>query len=62
MKPRILTAILLFISAYSPLILILAVKDFDFDCCSYKYSLKIKSKLLMRIREFTYSSSDCHHL
>ena len=33
MKPRILTAILLFISAYSPLILILAVKDFDFDCC-----------------------------
>tara|TARA_B100000678_G_scaffold281847_1_gene280129 strand:+ start:119 stop:718 length:600 start_codon:yes stop_codon:yes gene_type:complete len=33
MKPKLLTAILLFISAYSPLFLILAVKDFDF----YKY-------------------------
>jgi hypothetical protein len=33
MKPKILTAILLFISAYSPLVLILAVKDFDFECC-----------------------------
>lgn len=31
MKPRIFTAILLFISAYSPLFLILAVKDFDFE-------------------------------
>jgi len=31
MKPKIFTAILLFISAYSPLFLILAVKDFDFD-------------------------------
>lgn len=31
MKPKIITAILLFISAYSPLFLILAVKDFDFD-------------------------------
>ena len=31
MKPRIWTSILLFISAYSPLFLILAVKDFDFD-------------------------------
>lgn len=30
MKPKIFTAILLFISAYSPLFLILAVKDFDF--------------------------------
>lgn len=30
MKPKLLTAILLFISAYSPLFLILAVKDFDF--------------------------------
>lgn len=32
MKPKIWTSILLFISAYSPLFLILAVKDFDFDC------------------------------
>lgn len=31
MKPKLITAILLFISAYSPLFLILAVKDFDFD-------------------------------
>lgn len=31
MKPKIFTAILLFISAYSPLFIILAVKDFDFD-------------------------------
>ena len=31
MKPRIGTAVLLFISAYSPLFLILAVKDFDFQ-------------------------------
>lgn len=35
MKPKIWTSILLFISAYSPLFLILAVKDFDFEC-SYK--------------------------
>lgn len=31
MKPKVFTAILLFISAYSPLALILAVKDFDFE-------------------------------
>ena len=31
MKPKIFTATLLFISAYSPLFLILAVKDFDFN-------------------------------
>lgn len=31
MKPKIFTAILLFVSAYSPLLLILAVKDFDFN-------------------------------
>lgn len=30
MKPKLFTAILLFISAYSPLFIILAVKDFDF--------------------------------
>lgn len=37
MKPRIFAAILLFISAYSPLFLILAVKDFDFKC-SYRFN------------------------
>jgi hypothetical protein len=31
MKPKIFTAVLLFISAYSPLFVILAVKDFDFE-------------------------------
>lgn len=31
MKPKFVTAILLFISAYSPLFLILSIKDFDFD-------------------------------
>ncbi|WP_343637092.1 hypothetical protein [Fluviicola sp.] len=31
MKPKIFTAILLFFSAYSPLFIILAVKDFDFN-------------------------------
>lgn len=31
MKPKLLTAILLFVSAYSPLFVILAVKDFDFN-------------------------------
>lgn len=30
MKPRLITAVLLFVSAYSPLFVILAVKDFDF--------------------------------
>jgi len=30
-KPKIFTAILLFISAYAPLFVILAIKDFDFD-------------------------------
>jgi hypothetical protein len=30
MRPKLFTSILLFISAYSPLFLILAVKDFDF--------------------------------
>src|SRR5579871_4842881 len=32
MKPKLFTAVLLFISAYSPLFLMLAVKDFDFEC------------------------------
>jgi hypothetical protein len=35
MKPRIFTSILLFISAYSPLFLILAVKDWDFKKLHY---------------------------
>ena len=42
MKPKLLTAVLLFISAYSPLFLILAVKDFDFICTlQFKHPLAI---------------------
>ena len=42
MKPRIFTSILLFISAYSPLVLILAVKDWDFSVKNYfKHPLAI---------------------
>jgi hypothetical protein len=42
MKPRILTAILLFISAYAPLFVILAVKDFDFSCTlKFKHSIPV---------------------
>ena len=42
MKPKLLTAILLFISAYAPLFIILAVKDFDFSCSlKFKHSMPI---------------------
>lgn len=42
MKFRILSSVLLFISAYSPLVLILAVKDFDFDnSFNFKHPLTI---------------------
>lgn len=46
MKPKLLTAILLFISAYSPLFLILAVKDFDFYC-SYSFNHPIGISILL---------------
>lgn len=46
MKPKLLTAILLFISAYSPLFLILAVKDFDFNYTyHFKHSIAIYTML-----------------
>jgi hypothetical protein len=42
MKPKLLTAILLFFSAYAPLFIILAVKDFDFSCTlKFKHSIPI---------------------
>lgn len=42
MKPKLVTAILLFVSAYAPLFLILAVKDFDFTCTfTFKHPLPI---------------------
>jgi hypothetical protein len=46
MKPRIFTAILLFVSAYSPLFLILAVKDFDFKC-TYQFNHPLAIYLLL---------------
>jgi hypothetical protein len=46
MKPRLLTAILLFISAYSPLFLILAVKDFDFKY-TYEFNHPIGISILL---------------
>lgn len=46
MKPKLLTVILLFISAYSPLCLILAVKDFDFNyTCYFKHPIAIYNML-----------------
>ncbi|MGG9960878.1 hypothetical protein [Ferruginibacter sp. SUN106] len=42
MKPKLLTAILLFVSAYTPLFIILAVKDFDFALTHrFKHSIPI---------------------
>ena len=41
MKPRIITLILLFISSYSPLFLILAVKDFDFENNCWKHPFAV---------------------
>lgn len=48
MKPKLLTAILLFISAYSPLFLILAVKDFDFNC-TYQFNHPIGISVILGI-------------
>lgn len=46
MKPKIFTAVLLFFSAYSPLFIILAVKDFDFDkSFRFKHAVAIYSLL-----------------
>ncbi len=42
MKPKVLTAILLFVSAYAPLFIILAVKDFNFsETCKFKHPVAI---------------------
>lgn len=48
MKPKLLTAILLFISAYSPLFLILVVKDFDFYC-SYSFKHPFGISILLGV-------------
>jgi len=50
MKPKIFTAILLFISAYSPLFIILAVKDFDFDkTCTFNHPWAVSILLILTI-------------
>jgi len=50
MNPKIFTAILLFISAYSPLFIILAVKDFDFDnTLSFGHPLAVLIILLFTV-------------
>lgn len=41
MKPKILTAVLMFISAYSPLFVILAVKDYDFELNRLNHPLPV---------------------
>ncbi|MDR2653258.1 MAG: hypothetical protein LBC68_13300 [Prevotellaceae bacterium] len=48
MKPKIFTAILLFISAYSPLFLILVIKDFDF-VCTYKFKHPLADYIILGI-------------
>ncbi len=54
MKPRIFTSILLFIGAYSPLIL--AVKDWDFNCSKYfKHPLAIYIMLGVALLSVTVS-------
>ncbi|MGY6648498.1 hypothetical protein [Wenyingzhuangia sp. IMCC45574] len=48
MKPKLITSILLFISAYSPLSLILIVKDFDFNCWrGFKHPIVVLSLLIV---------------
>lgn len=50
MKPKIITAVLLFISAYAPLFIILAVKDFDFSCTlRFKHSTPIYILLVLTV-------------
>lgn len=50
MKPKIITAILLFISAYAPLFIILAVKDYDFSSTlRFKHSIPIYLLLVLTI-------------
>jgi hypothetical protein len=39
LKPRIITSILLFISSFSPLFLIFAVRDINFNKCWFKHPL-----------------------
>jgi hypothetical protein len=48
MKPKLLTAILLFVSAYTPLFLILAVKDFEFSA-THKFKHPVTICILVAI-------------
>ena len=50
MKPKLFTSILLFISAYSPLFAIFAVKDFDFDnTYSFRHPFPIGVLLIITV-------------
>lgn len=48
MKPKIITSILLFISSYSPLFIIFAVKDFDF-VKTYKFSHPLPTYIMLGV-------------
>jgi hypothetical protein len=53
-KPKLFTAILLFISAYAPLFVILAIKDFDFDKLrNFKHSIPIYILLGLTVLSIT---------
>lgn len=47
MKPRALTAVLLFVSSFSPLFLIVAVKDFDFKANVLLHPIPILTMLII---------------
>lgn len=49
MRPRILTSILLFVSAYSPLFIILAAKDFDFNAFTLKHPWPFSVLILLSL-------------
>lgn len=54
MKPKLFTAILLFISAYSPLFIILAVKDFDFSSThAFNHPITVAIMLLLTLASIT---------
>lgn len=46
MKPRLLTAILMFLSSYSPLVLILAARDFNYSTLSFNTPYVVGSAII----------------
>ena len=49
MKPKLFTSIILFLSAYSPLLLIFAVKDFNFELNWFNHPIASSSLLLISV-------------